>query len=252
MPNLIVLPATRRHGLRRDVIVQSLLADIFHGRLQAGQHLVTQDLAERFGVSHTPIREALIALGGIGLITLQPNRGAVVRQISAREVREVCRVRRALECEAIRGACGRVDREELQDLRGELQKLRSLNGRANARAIAKARELDSRLHDQIASSARNAFLANELNRLKLLFRAFRDVAWEHDHAQNNFQRLAEEAVEHLAIVDALLAQDRQAATQAMSRHLISGMKYWSRALPVSTTEVPSPAGRRARRNGSHP
>ncbi|MDZ4683858.1 MAG: GntR family transcriptional regulator [Planctomycetaceae bacterium] len=245
------LPPSRRHGLRRDVIVQSLLADIFHGRLLAGQHLVTQELADRFGVSHTPIREALITLGGIGLVTLQPNRGAVVRQISAREVREVCRVRRALECEAVRGACGRIDLAELRELRGHLQKLRSLNGRANARAITRARDVDSRLHDLIASSARNAFLANELNRLKLLFRAFRDVAWEHDHAHNNFQRLAEEAVEHLAIVEALLAEDRPAATTAMSRHLISGMKYWSRALPVPTTDSSSPAGRGARRNGSH-
>lgn len=245
------LPPSRRHGLRRDVIVESLLADIFHGRVMAGQHLVTQELAERFGVSHTPIREALIALGGIGLITLQPNRGALVRQISAKEVREVCRVRRALECEAVRSACGRIDRAELEKLRDELQKLRGLNGRANARSIAKARDIDSRLHDLIAQSARNAFLANELNRLKMLFRAFRDVAWEHDHAHNNFQRLAEEAAEHLAIVDALVAGNRPAATAAMSRHLISGMKYWSRALPVST-DTPSPAGRRARRNGSHP
>jgi DNA-binding GntR family transcriptional regulator len=235
--------------LRREVIVESLLADIVHGRVLAGQHLVTQELADRFGVSHTPIREALIALGGIGLVTLQPNRGALVRQISAREVREVCRVRRALECEAVRGACGRIDRAELEKIRDELPRLRGLNGRANARSITKARDLDSRLHDLIARSARNQFLANELNRLKLLFRAFRDVAWEHDHAHNNFHRLAEEAAEHLAIVDALLTGDRPAAMTAMSRHLISGMKYWTRALP--TTDAPSPVARSPRRNGSH-
>ena len=68
------------HGLRRQTIVQSLLTDVFQGRLRAGQHLVTQELAERFGVSHTPIREALIALAGIGIIDLLPNRGAIVRR----------------------------------------------------------------------------------------------------------------------------------------------------------------------------
>ena len=44
------------HGLRRKAIVESLLTDVFEGRLRAGQHLVTQELAERFAVSHTPIR----------------------------------------------------------------------------------------------------------------------------------------------------------------------------------------------------
>src|SRR5947207_2154690 len=88
------------HGLRRQTIVQSLLADVFQGRLHAGEHLVTQELAERFGVSHTPIREALITLAGIGIIDLLPNRGAIVRKVTASEVREVCQVRRVLECEA--------------------------------------------------------------------------------------------------------------------------------------------------------
>lgn len=58
------------HGLRRKAIVESLLTDVFEGRLRAGQHLVTQELAERFSVSHTPIREALVALAGIGIIDL--------------------------------------------------------------------------------------------------------------------------------------------------------------------------------------
>src|SRR5579864_2614182 len=78
------------HGLRRQTIVQSLLTDVFQGKLRAGQRLITQELAERFGVSHTPIREALIALAGIGIVDLLPNRGAVVRKVSADEVREIC------------------------------------------------------------------------------------------------------------------------------------------------------------------
>ena len=53
-----------QRGLRRQTIVESLLADVFQGRLRAGEHLVTQDLAKRFVVSHTPIREALITLAG--------------------------------------------------------------------------------------------------------------------------------------------------------------------------------------------
>ena len=69
--------------------------------------------------------------------------------------------------------------------------------------IQEARVLDSRLHDLIADSCGNAYLASELSRLKTLFRAFRDVAWEHDQARNDYHRIAEEGHEHLAIVDLL-------------------------------------------------
>ena len=74
-------PATKGdHGLLRQKIVEQLLTEVFRGRLSAGRHLVTQELADRFDVSHTPIREALIALAGIGIIDLVPNRGAIVRR----------------------------------------------------------------------------------------------------------------------------------------------------------------------------
>lgn len=193
---------------------------------------MTQDLAERFGVSHTPIREALIALAGIGIITLEPNRGAVVKRVGAREVREVCHVRKALECEAVRTACGRIPANELQNLATEFRKLAD---RPGLKQIAKAQQLDSRLHDAIADASGNQFLKQELNRLKLLFRAFRDVAWEHDGAHNDFHRLTEEAQEHAAIVAALQANDAKAASRAMSRHIRSGMVYWTRALPKKST-----------------
>ena len=221
------------HGQRRELIVQSLLSEVFHGRIRAGQRLVTRDLAERFGVSHTPIREALISLAGIGVIDLLPNRGAVVRQVTRNEVSEVCQVRRALECEATRNACGRIDLADLEDVAAQLRKLTAAKPSAGASFIEKARQVDSRLHDLIANSCGNAFLAQELNRLKTLFRAFRDVSYEHSEARNDFRRLAEEAGEHLAVVEALLAGDRSEAARAMSRHIYSGVKYWTRALPTT-------------------
>ncbi len=218
-------------GQRRQTIVQSVLGDVFHGRLRAGQHLVTQELAERFGVSHTPIREALIALAGIGVVDLLPNRGATVRRVTARDVYEICQVRRVLECEATRRACGRIALGELEQLAAELRKMKRLKPSGSARYIDRARDIDNRLHDLIAASCGNVFLANELNRLKLLFRAFRDVAWEHDEALNDCRRLGEEAHEHYAIVASLLAGEGKDAALAMSRHIRSGARYWSRSLP---------------------
>jgi DNA-binding GntR family transcriptional regulator len=220
------------HGLRRQTLVASLLADIFQGRLRAGEHLVTQELAKRFGVSPTPIREALITLAGIGIIDLLPNRGAIVRRVTPHEVREVCQVRRVLECEATRSACGRIDLAQLHSLAADLRRMMSARTRSGPRFIAEARAIDSRLHDLIAESCGNAFLAQELGRLKILFRAFRDVSWERDEARNDFHRLAEEAGEHLAIVEALLAGAAKEAARAMTRHIRSGLRYWSRALPV--------------------
>ncbi len=225
------------HGLRRQTIVQSVLVDVFHGRLRAGQHLVTQELSTRFGVSHTPIREALIALAGIGIIDLLPNRGAVVRRVTVKDVREICQVRRALECEATRSACGRIDLAELDALAGAIKKLMAVKHASAARFIDQARVVDSRLHDLVAASCGNAFLAGELGRLKILFRGFRDVSYRRHEERNDLRRLSEEAGEHLAVVEALLAGNRQAATRAMSRHIKSGVKYWSRALPEAAPAI---------------
>jgi DNA-binding GntR family transcriptional regulator len=218
------------HGLRRQAIVGSILSDIFQGRMRAGQHLVTQELADRFGVSHTPIREALIALGAMGIIDLLPNRGAIVRRVSARDVREVCQVRRLLECQAVRSACGRIEITELQSVAADLRKQMRIEPPLRGRAIESARSLDSKLHDLISGSCGNAFLARELSRLKILFRAFRDVAWEHDQSKNEFHRLTEESREHLAIVEALIAGQPVEASRAMSDHIRAGARYWSRAL----------------------
>jgi DNA-binding GntR family transcriptional regulator len=226
-------------GQRRQAIVESLIADVLHGRLRAGQHLGTQELAQRHGVSHTPIREALIALAGVGVIDLLPNRGAVVRKVTAADVREVCQVRRVLECEATRRACGRLDRAELTAISVELQRLMSGNGRSKSSFIQRARALDDRLHDLIAVSCGNRFLAQELSRLKTLFRAFRDMAWAYEELRSDFRRLAGEAQEHLAIVDALLSENAKEAARAMARHIRSGFKYWSRALP-SPASAPTP------------
>lgn len=218
------------HGRRRQTIVESLLTDIFKGRLRASQRLITEQLAQRFGVSHTPIREALIELAGIGIIDLFPNRGAVVRPVTVRDVREICQVRRILECAATRSACGRIDLPVLHGLRRDIRELMT-GSPSEAAFILRARVLDSRLHDLIADSCGNAHLTNELARLKTLFRAFRDVAWEHDRAMNDFHRIAEEGDEHLAIVEALVTGDGKAAARAMASHIRSGIRYWSRSMP---------------------
>jgi DNA-binding GntR family transcriptional regulator len=211
--------------------VESLLTEVFEGRLRAGQHLVTQDLAARFGVSHTPIREALIALAGIGVIDLLPNRGAVVRRVTTRDVREICQVRRVLECEAARSACGRIDTAALTALAADLKQFLAQPPTELASTLEESRALDSRLHDLIAASSGNQLLANELGRLKILFRVCRDMIYNYDTTRISSGRFLSEAGEHLAIVEALLTCDRAAAVRAMSYHILKSLQHWGRVLP---------------------
>jgi DNA-binding GntR family transcriptional regulator len=218
------------------MLVEFLLKEIVNGQIQSGEHLVTQTLARRFGVSHTPVREALVTLAGMGLVDVAPNRGAIVRKVTAREVREICQVRRALECEATHLACGQIDRDQLDRLNADLQRLIAVESLERHLFIAEARTVDSRLHDLIASQCGNAFLVHELGRLKTLFRAFRDASWDHTKSRNDYRRVAVEAREHLTIVSALRAVDRRRAVRAMAAHIASGMRFWCQALP----ELPSP------------
>jgi DNA-binding GntR family transcriptional regulator len=195
-----------------------------HGRLRPGQRLVVQELADRLGVGRTPIREALITLAGIGVVEIRPNRGAVIRSVGAREVRDFYLLRRALECEAIRTACGRIGEDELRALATEFRRLVGADADDRDRSTADAHVLDNRLHDLIAENCGNALLLDELNRLKLLSRAFRDYAYEQGGPLGTSLLKEVEAREHLSIVEALIARDRRAAVRAMSRHIISGIR----------------------------
>ncbi|MBA4189955.1 MAG: GntR family transcriptional regulator [Planctomycetaceae bacterium] len=224
MPKCMPVETPFDHGLRRQSIVRGVLTDIFQGNLRAGQRLVTESLATRFGVSHTPIREALIELQGLGVVDLLPNRGAVVRKITPQNVREVCQVRKVLECEAIRGAVRVVDRKDVATLAAEIRQLAAAP--ADPKAVARAQALDNQLHDLIREGCGNSFLAAELERMRTLFRTFRDVTWELEVARQDYHRIAVEAAEHLAITDALLTGDVRAAVTAMTVHMRSGLTYW--------------------------
>jgi len=224
MPELHHVSEAFDHGLRRQAIVRAILTDIFHGKYRAGQRLVTEALANRFKVSHTPIREALIELGGSGVVNLLPNRGAVVRKVTARDVREVLQVRKVLECEAVRGAAKRADRARVQAIATDIRALSEAP--VGPEAVTRARELDNTLHDFICANCGNGFLQSELTRLRTLYQAFRDVTWDLEEGRSDFHRIGVEAVEHLAITAALFARDAKAAVRAMTAHIRSGVTYW--------------------------
>ncbi|AOI61083.1 GntR family transcriptional regulator [Burkholderia diffusa] len=101
-----------------DAVAASLREMIINGELQAGERLVERDLAERFGISRIPMREAIQRLEREGLLDIFRNRGAVVRMLSASDVQEIYDMRTLLEGDAIYRSVKRLDGETL--VRAEL------------------------------------------------------------------------------------------------------------------------------------
>ena len=108
-----------------------------------------------------------------------------------------------------------------------LSRLTAPGGGDRSSSVEKARAVDSRLHDRIAAACGNPFLRDEIERLKLLYRFLRDLAYEQEGPINNYFRKDVEAREHLAIVEALMAGDKGCAVRAMSRHIVSSLRYFS-------------------------
>lgn len=204
-------------GSLRQQVLSRILAGVFQGRFPSGQRLVVQQLAALYGVSPTPVREALVELAGLSVVDLIPNRGAVVLPFGAQQVREISHVRRVLEVEAARCACGRADPEALAALVDEQTQL--MHRPRDAQWDRDTRASDTRLHDLIAESCGSARLRAEIDRYLTLIRAVRDVSRQRD-ARTHYAR-TDDAPEHLAILQALQVGDADGAAQAMDRHVRS-------------------------------
>jgi DNA-binding GntR family transcriptional regulator len=184
---------------------------IFVGDLPSGTRLIVMKLAAQFGLSSTPVREALVELEAVGIVCFEHNRGAIVKPFGPDELREIYQLRRILEVEATRTACGRIDRGDLDSLREDMKKL--LRARRDRQWVEREMATDRRLHELITSSCGSARLAQEIHRYDNLVQSLRDVVGRERRAQ--LQALEE----HLAIIDGLSADDADAAAAAMAKHI---------------------------------
>jgi DNA-binding GntR family transcriptional regulator len=201
--------ALRRGSLRHDLVAR-ILAAIFRGELRPGDRLVAQNLAGEFGVSVTPIREALLELSSIGMVELLPNRGGAVRQFGPEQIREIYQLRRVLEVEATRCACRRLDRDELARLADETAALTGGSGPGWSR---RAMAADRRLHDMVAAGCGSVRLSDEISRYNVLVQSIREEVGNESHAQE--RALAE----HYDIITALLTGHAKEAAERMARHI---------------------------------
>lgn len=119
----IVAEATDRYRTTQDMVAGGLRGAILGGALVGGEPLRQEELAERFGVSRIPVREALRQLEGEGLVAFYPHRGAVVTSLSPLEVEEITEIRVALEPLALRRAIPLMRDEDLERAREILDRI---------------------------------------------------------------------------------------------------------------------------------
>lgn len=194
----------------RDVVFNTLRQAILKGELEPGERLMEIQLAERLGVSRTPIREAIRKLELEGLVLMIPRKGAEVAHISETSLREVLEVRRSLEELAIELACQRITEEGIQEVEAAEAAFADAIRRGDAMNIA---ETDEHYHDMIYQSTGNSRLVQILNNLREQMYRYR---LEYIKDADKRQILI---VEHEHILKALKSHNIAEAKSAVREHI---------------------------------
>ncbi|MFF1444809.1 GntR family transcriptional regulator [Streptomyces sp. NPDC058295] len=142
-------------GAVRERVLGSLRQEIIAGRLRPGDRLVERELADRFGVSRVPVREAIRALVAEGFVLFETPRRTVVRPLSPTDVKELFELREALEVYAAGLAAARATPEDLAELRELLANAASATDAGDAEAIT---DINTRFHDRLLAMAGNTLL----------------------------------------------------------------------------------------------
>lgn len=194
----------------RDVVFKTLRQAILKGELEPGERLMEIQLAERLGVSRTPIREAIRKLELEGLVLMIPRKGAEVAKISEDNLRDVLEVRRSLEELAIDLACQRMTPEELESL----QETEALFSKAIEEGdTMKIAQMDEKYHEIIYDSTKNQKLVQILNNLREQMYRYR---LEYIKDGNKHKILL---VEHEQIIKALRLRHVHEAKIAIREHI---------------------------------
>ncbi|MBR4759731.1 MAG: GntR family transcriptional regulator [Lachnospiraceae bacterium] len=194
----------------RDVVFKKLRAEILLGELSPGERLMELHLAQRLGVSRTPVREAIRKLELEGLVTMLPRRGAQVAQISEKDLKDVLQVRTSLEQLAVRLACERMDEETLKELDKACESFAAATSSKDMTAITKA---DVALHDVIIRSTGNRKLEQMISNLAEQMYRYR---FEYIKDATYHTRLIEE---HRKIYQSIADRDAARAQEEIATHI---------------------------------
>ncbi|MEV1021591.1 GntR family transcriptional regulator [Streptomyces sp. NPDC050264] len=193
-------------GAVRERVLATLRQEIIGGRLRPGDRLVERELAERFGVSRVPVREAIRALLSEGFVTFETPRRAVVRTLTRTDVTELYELREALEVYAAGLAAERAEPGGLAELAELLDRAALATGEGDDETIA---DINSRFHDRLLAMAGNGLLIGVMQpvdgRLRWLTR--RNEAW------------SQQLDEHRRLYDAVAAGDPERARAVALGHV---------------------------------
>ena len=194
----------------RDVVFNTLRQAILRGELQPGERLMEIQLAQRLGVSRTPVREAIRKLELEGLVLMIPRRGAIVAKITEKDLKDVLEVRASLERLSTKLACERMEEETIEELR-EAQE--AFKAALRGDDITLQAQKDVEFHDVIYKSTNNLRLIQMLNNLREQMYRYR---LEYLKDGTSHQKLVEE---HEAIIEALSRRDTEETTNIMVGHV---------------------------------
>ena len=194
----------------RDVVFNTLRRAIITGEFAPGERLMEISLANRLGVSRTPVREAIRKLELEGLVIMIPRKGAHVAKITEKSLRDVIEIRCVLEEFAASRACERITEEGKEKLK---EAHRQFVEAAQTNDIIDIVEKDEQFHDAIFQATCNDRLITIINNLREQFYRYR-MEYVKDIEQHSVL-----VTEHEQLLHAIFNQDSETAKQIMRTHL---------------------------------
>ena len=194
----------------RDVVFNTLRQAILRGEFKPGERLMEIQLANKLGVSRTPIREAIRMLEQEGLAVTIPRKGAEVAKMTEKDMEDVLQIREALDELAAKIACEQISEEQLEELVATMHEFEESTKTDNVKKIAEA---DVKFHDIIYQSTGNPKLVNMLNNLREQMYRYRVEYLKREEAHPQL------IAEHAAIIEYISKGEKKAATDIMCKHI---------------------------------
>ena len=194
----------------RDVVFNTLRKAILKGELKPGERLMEIALAERLGVSRTPVREAMRKLELEGLVVKIPRRGAQVANITEKDLNDVLEVRMALENLSIENACKKMTEEQLAELKKAAKVFEATMEDGN---LVKLAEADVAFHEVIYQSSDNRRLNQVLNNLREQIYRYRVEYLKEEETRKLLVK------EHDEIYEAIRNRDVKTAQEISYQHI---------------------------------
>lgn len=196
-----------------DEIASALQARVLRGEIPTGARLAQEAIAADFGVSRTPVREALRKLQAIGIVHVEPNKGAVVRAPSVREIREGYAVRAELEGLAASLAAELATRSQLERIEAAVDDFRRC--RDTDAELAEWSRANAAFHELVHEASANERLRRMLAELHVsLPRSLTEIV-----LGEKPRRIEDNVEQHARILEAIEAHDAAAARERMIEHV---------------------------------